>query len=155
MDFGWFMLGFPILHLKGTRTMMFQLSGFYYNSGPFDLKPQQFGPGNAMLPLRSMRENPLEFRGSGFRVYLPVGPISLCLVLGSFWNCIIPKREPFLFLGYWRSQNMWARIRMPLIIWGICRIYTLVHVESLDILLTSHPWTLCPMQRVRSNTWHG
>ena len=78
------MLGFPILHLKGTRTMMFQLSGFYYNSEPFDLKPQQFGPGNAMLPLRSMRENPLEFRGLGFRVYLPVGPISLCLVLGSF-----------------------------------------------------------------------
>ena len=23
------MLGFPILHLKGTRIMMFQLSGFY------------------------------------------------------------------------------------------------------------------------------
>ena len=24
------MLGFPILHLKGPRIMMFQLSGFYY-----------------------------------------------------------------------------------------------------------------------------
>ena len=24
------MLGFPILHLKGMRILMFQLSGFYY-----------------------------------------------------------------------------------------------------------------------------
>ena len=29
------MLGFPILHLKGPRIMMFQLSGFYYKGFSF------------------------------------------------------------------------------------------------------------------------
>ena len=30
MGLGGFVLGFPILYLKGMRIMMFQLSGFYY-----------------------------------------------------------------------------------------------------------------------------
>ena len=29
MDLGGFLLGSPILYLKGMRTLMFQLSGFY------------------------------------------------------------------------------------------------------------------------------
>ena len=29
MDLAWFMLGFPLVYLKGMRIMMFQLSGFY------------------------------------------------------------------------------------------------------------------------------
>ena len=35
------MLGSLILYLKGTRIVMFQLSGFYYNPKPYslDLKP--------------------------------------------------------------------------------------------------------------------
>ena len=30
MDLGGFVLGFPLLYLKGMRIMMFQLSGFYF-----------------------------------------------------------------------------------------------------------------------------
>ena len=30
MDVGWVAPGLPLLHLKGMRVMMFQLSGFYF-----------------------------------------------------------------------------------------------------------------------------
>ena len=32
MGLGGLVLGSPILYLKGMRVLMFQLSGFYYNS---------------------------------------------------------------------------------------------------------------------------
>ena len=34
---------------------------------------------------------------------LPVGTFSLFVVVGSLQSYPIPKREPFLFLGYWAS----------------------------------------------------
>ena len=35
MDSGCLVLGFPLLYLSGMRIVMFQLSGFYFESIPF------------------------------------------------------------------------------------------------------------------------
>ena len=41
MGLGGFVLGSPILYLKGMRMLMFQLSGFYYK--PLNPKRRDFG----------------------------------------------------------------------------------------------------------------
>ena len=40
-----------------------------------------------------------------FSLFVTVDPFSLFVVVGSLYNYPIPKREDFLFLGYWGSQQ--------------------------------------------------